>query len=149
VRQLRRQARPRTLACARDLDPSVERIRTALKAGDYHDAQQTLHQIDMATLNVADRRIITLLAALLKCLTAASDSEMRRAWRVYAAHICTYAWVGYGMLEKQLWLPRGRANYTEEKQLMQDTYWWLQIVLMREAGELPAWEGIRIVREQS
>jgi hypothetical protein len=27
-------------------------------------------------------------------------------------------------------------------------YLWLQIVMAREKGNLPAWEGIRIVRER-
>jgi hypothetical protein len=31
---------------------------------------------------------------------------------------------------------------------MIDLYWWTQIVMAREEGQLPAWEGIRIVKDE-
>jgi hypothetical protein len=66
------------------------------------------------------------------------------------------AWEGYGLLQKEIsqkernWLPfqRSPSPYAEERQIVQEAYWWLQLVLAREAGELPAWEGIRLVRER-
>ena len=36
----------------------------------------------------------------------------------------------------------------KEKQKRFEAYWWLQTVMAREEGKLPAWEGIQIVREQ-
>jgi hypothetical protein len=35
----------------------------------------------------------------------------------------------------------------KKKQDVLDVYWFLRIVQEREAGKLPAWEGIRLVRE--
>jgi hypothetical protein len=69
-----------------------------------------------------------------------------------------YAYIGYGGLEKlnrpSLWKRLlGRRGVLESladsKQTAFKLYWWLQIVQAREAGTLPAWEGIRIVREQA
>jgi len=48
------------------------------------------------------------------------------------------------------WLPQRKriSNYAADRQAILEVYWWLQIVEAREKGQLPAWEGIRIVRER-
>jgi hypothetical protein len=42
----------------------------------------------------------------------------------------------------------GSADYAEEKDAVLIAYIWLEIIMQREKGELPAWEGMRIVRER-
>jgi hypothetical protein len=42
---------------------------------------------------------------------------------------------------------RLRDNTEMLKQDILDMYWSLRLVQAREAGQLPAWEGIRLVRE--
>ena len=79
--------------------------------------------------------------------------EARQAWRKYTATIAEYIWIGYNEMEQecpwwQLWLYRQKSDYSKEKQVILDFYWSLQIVMAREQGQLPAWEGIRIVRER-
>jgi len=37
---------------------------------------------------------------------------------------------------------------SQDKQIILQLYWWFAIVTARQKGELPAWEGIRIVRER-
>ena len=39
-------------------------------------------------------------------------------------------------------------NYAREKEELALLYAWAKIVEARQKGELPAWEGIRIVRER-
>jgi hypothetical protein len=41
-----------------------------------------------------------------------------------------------------------KRDYSDEKQAMLEAAWWLYIMLEREAGRLPAWEGLRVVRER-
>jgi len=47
-----------------------------------------------------------------------------------------------------LYLNSRKTFWEMQKQVALEAYWWLQIVRLSEAGEWPAWEGIRIVREQ-
>jgi hypothetical protein len=77
--------------------------------------------------------------------------------RHYAALLLLSAWVGYEMLEEergsrqwwQRWWPRQKqTDYAEEKDAVLVGYIWLEIVMQREEGTLPAWEGIRLVRER-
>ena len=41
-----------------------------------------------------------------------------------------------------------REDLKKREEWAYEAYWWLQIVMAREEGKLPAWEGIQIVREQ-
>jgi energy-coupling factor transporter ATP-binding protein EcfA2 len=56
-----------------------------------------------------------------------------------------------GIIERPWWKPwrRFRSMYYIERlrQDVLDLYWFLRLVQAREAGKLPAWEGIRLVRE--
>ena len=84
----------------------------------------------------------------------------RLACRKYLAEILQLAYVGYELWESlepgsrvadwvMFWRrePAG-DSIRKQKQSVLDLYWWLRIVIARETGELPAWEGIRFVREQ-
>jgi hypothetical protein len=77
--------------------------------------------------------------------------------RHYTALLLLSAWVGYEMLEEERgsrqwwrrWWPRQKhTDYTAEKDAVLVGYIWLEIVMQREEGTLPAWEGIRLVRER-
>jgi hypothetical protein len=57
-----------------------------------------------------------------------------------------------GKRERPWWKPwrrfrRSIYNTEKLKQDVLDLYWSLRLVQAREAGKLPAWEGIRLVRE--
>jgi hypothetical protein len=102
-------------------------------------------------LNPFQQRRLALLLRTLDIVTADSNRETLTVWRRYAALLLACAWEGYGLLQKERgWRPfqRSPSPYAEERQIVQEAYWWLQIVLAREAGELSAWEGIRLVRER-
>jgi hypothetical protein len=95
-----------------------------------------------------------LLYELLAILTATTNLEARQGWRRYLVKLTEYIWISYDKLEKKKWyswlqrLLGRKSNYNKEKQAILNLHWWLQIITLREQGELPAWEGIRIVREK-
>jgi len=90
------------------------------------------------------KRIATLVYELIGCIELEGNQiEKRHAWRTYLAHLAENLWMGYNSLE--------RANptaqtYKAHKNVILNLYWWLQIIIAREAGKLRAWEGLRIVR---
>ena len=49
---------------------------------------------------------------------------------------------------RRLWWRRGMPDVEQDRRLLDQTYWHYRILLARADGELPAWEGIRIVRER-
>jgi hypothetical protein len=121
----------------------------AIDANEYVQARRAAQQIDITALDRFQQRQLALLLSTLDVVTAGSDREKLIAWRRYAALLLACVWEGYGLLQKESgWRPFQRPPYAEERQIVQEAYWWLQIVLAREAGELPAWEAIRLVRER-
>jgi hypothetical protein len=80
---------------------------------------------------------------------------LRKFTLALAACIFEYVYEGCEILEKEerpwwrKWIGiRRETEWGEKKRIALEAYWWLQIVRLREAVELEAWEGIRIVREQ-
>src|SRR5262249_3484849 len=148
-------ASDRALALASALSSfDIQEIVRAIVHGDLAEAQRLVEDL-MNDSNSAVARWGGLLSALLAVAAAENPIEMRAAQRRCAVSIFEYAYEGYGMLEEEArpWWRRllgfrGKGNWEEEKQIMLKSYWWLQIVRLREEGKLEAWEGIRIVREQ-
>ncbi len=148
-------ARALALALASALDLALESIYDAMKKQDFQAAKQ-LAQGMQAESNVVLQRSGTLLHELLVCATATTSAKMeaRQAWRQYIARIAEYIWIGYNEQEKlespweRYLFRRRKSDYSEDKQAILNLYWWLQIVIARKEGKLPAWEGIRIVRER-
>jgi len=162
------------LARARDLARSLARtrVRSLVLAGTIDREPYILlntKQFDAAlskirqlqkndSPSIAQQRKLTLLIDLINCQTATTTLEIRQAFRKYAIHLLEYAWIGLNELEKeivirqwwQFWkrpFPKvAKTDYLEEKQKILELYWRLKITEAREAGELPAWEGIRLVR---
>ena len=106
---------------------------------------------------LVQQRVGTLLYKLLTCATATTALEARQAWRHYLVSLTEYAVLGYDKLENKTdnrpwwkrWFSRLRqSDFAEDKQDILNLQEWLKIVMAREAGKLPAWEGIRIVRER-
>ncbi len=118
-----------------------EKIVKALEGYDWDEAERLTRILQTAS-DVFIVRRATLLIDLITVAKAAKANrffEWRRAYRQYAAHLAEYAYIGYKEWNTQ--------KYAEEMQIMVDLYWWAQIVMAREEGKLPAWEGIRIVAE--
>jgi hypothetical protein len=108
-------------------------------------------------------RLCNLLKNLIKIQVAHDMVSYRQAWREYAIHLTEYVYYGFDELKQivdsyEVKLPLWErlepimkiTNYRmceDQKAEIFDLHWWLQIVKAREAGQLPAWEGIRLVRE--
>ena len=124
-----------TLDLAFDRADTIDReLYTLLDAKQFDAALSKIQQLQNDSPSIAQQRRLTLLIDLIHCQTATTPSGIRQAFRKYAIHLLEYAWIGLNELEK-----------TKEQNILEN-YWRLKIIEAREAGELPAWEGIRLVR---
>ena len=117
------------------------------------DAQQAVTVLkDSSTIFVS--RIAHFIDALLGMSLAADFPQYRLASRQYAAQIFAHTYHVYDLLkssDKTTWWQKllgAKSAYEADQQTVLQAYWWMQILLLREEGKLPAWEGIRIVRER-
>ncbi|MCP4701908.1 MAG: NACHT domain-containing protein [Gammaproteobacteria bacterium] len=169
------RTRAHDLAHARDLDLDLDRDRdrdrahalalafdldfdtvNKIQQGNYIIGQQLIEKSPIPA-NIFARRRLALLCDVLACLSATDKKNARLAWRRYAAKLAEYTWTGYGELEKlerikrwwQFWRwGEKKSDYNIQKRTMLGLHWWLTLVNARAEGKLPAWEGIRIVRER-
>lgn len=104
------------------------------------------------------RQTAILMYDLLVSAVAPNYLAWRQARRRYTAHILEFAYAGSKGARNTNPLSRwrrlkifGTAKAAEEKwqQAILYFHWWLRIVMAREEGRLPAWEGIRVVRERA
>lgn len=87
-----------------------------------------------------------LLSNILSILLAPTPELARQAWRKYLSELLVSAYEGYNSLRSSAFL--WKRSVTLQQNAVLQFYWWLQIIIAREEGKLPAWEGIRVVREQ-
>lgn len=130
-------------------------IVDAIKHYDFLEAQRLTQRLQSDS-NVALARDAGLVSDLLAVAAAETPVAGQRAWRRYTTRTLEYVYIGYRELQdddSRSWLRRWLRARSEvddiksEQQAVLEFYWWLQIVMAREEGKLPAWEGIRIVRE--
>lgn len=115
-------------------------------------------------------RSLRVMTSLLDIADAETPTAKRRAQRRYALLVLQYALETYAGLDKgkikarlskkyhakliRLRLPNmesvaGKKKLMAHQKAVLEFYWWLRIIDAREFDELPAWEGIRVVREAS
>jgi len=149
--------RDRDLALARGLARDFNNLYQAIENNNFQEAKQLAQAMRESETNPAQQRLGTLLYELLTCATAKTFLEARQAWRQYLLSLTEYTLIGYDEREKEKdyrpwwkrWLSRQRKDdFSEDKQDILNLQGWLKIIMAREEGKLPAWEGIRIVREQ-
>ena len=90
-------------------------------------------------------RQIKLLEDISNVLTAYNDNtplkvKLRQAYRNYVQRMMFYAYEGAEAIHEE--------QRPKVKKAAQALYWQLEIIKLREEGKLPAWEGIRLVREK-
>jgi energy-coupling factor transporter ATP-binding protein EcfA2 len=118
------------------INPTFDRLRelAALldRGTDIAGARKCVEEL-LAMLAVSEppARIAALIDDHLRIAGAKDSARLRQAWQIYAAHLLEYAYES---------LPQFPPHA--------DTYWWLKIILARIDGQTPAWESLRIVREQ-
>jgi hypothetical protein len=131
-------------------------LALALEKRNFTVAQQRLQELQ-PTVTVEQRKK-SLLTELLTILSTNNYFEQRQAWRRYLAYLAEYAVIGYEMLEKEnrkTWWQRLlrwhkiKNDYTDEKKHLAQLGAWSLITTARQEDDLPAWEGIRIVRDRT
>lgn len=108
--------------------------------------------------SIDEKHMACLLVDLLEQLTADTPFVVRQARLRYTAHLIEYVWHMYEMvrLDSHPSLYRRelyrflKVEIPEEKdvQTLLALHWSCHLILARQAKTLPAWEGIRLVREQ-
>jgi hypothetical protein len=144
--------RTRARAITRAYDHVRAPIDEALRRNDLPEAQRLVaalehdREIDLALMGRA-------LSILLIIMRSETVLEMRQAQKQYMAFALEYT---YGVVANEMWrwsqwwLAPRKVSRTQQEGMKRfsNVYWFVQIGRAREAGQLPVWEGIRIVREQ-
>ncbi|MBS1791509.1 MAG: NACHT domain-containing protein [Acidobacteria bacterium] len=140
--------------------PGVRASNFAALADLVEEGKLTEAQAKAASAQSDSNKYVSCAAAILEALLnivlAKSEQLLQQARRQYAARLLEYAYGGFSEMSSadirpwwQQWLrPRRQSNDEEDRKIVLNAYWWLQIVNARAEGKLPAWEGIRIVRER-
>ena len=131
----RSRAHAHALDLARDL--ASNKIYQAIGGGNLQVAKHLIQAMQNNETDFVQQQFATLLYELLTCVTAATALETRQAWRQYLLSMTKYVLVS---------VDKSKTLYFRSEILNLHT--WLKIIIAREKGQLPAWEGIRIVREQ-
>lgn len=132
-------------------------IKAMIIDRQYVKAQTALQQRRLE-FNLHRQRWSHLLGNTLAVLSAQTDQEKLIEELKFNAQIAEYAYLGCDELERGVkqagtwwpfWFPfQKKRAYDQEKQMMLGAYWWLVFTAARLEGQLPAWEGIRLVREK-
>ncbi|MBV9927629.1 MAG: NACHT domain-containing protein [Acidobacteria bacterium] len=136
-----------------------EILNSILALGDISS-----HYYQMASVPppIDSKEVLLQRAHLIRDIAAAVAAKVkidrRRAQRQYVARILEYAYSGYQEKFYQFSpsvQPAAPAFPTRKPvreltvEEVLEIFWWITIVVAREEGRLPAWDGIRIVREQA
>ena len=149
-------------------------VKKAVKTKDYALALEIIQDFlqNEPELDIATQGLATLFLDILHILLAETPVKQRRAACTYFLHYFEYLWIGCGLAieyhKKQIAKPskKGLAIlldshyypkkhwaarlllFRENRKNAIKSYWGLQLIAAREAQQLPAWEGIRLVRER-
>ncbi len=164
----------RARALARDLVRHFESLHGLPYSSQLGDVEQVvklltslevesdpLHALDsvLDAQRLLDRastpaKILTLIADHLRIAGAHDPLTLRLAWQEYATHLLEQASAGAPRLPQRLHMALGWQEVARNDDVCPSDffrtspYWWLKIILARADGRLPAWEGIRVVRER-
>lgn len=139
------------LVCANGLTQNNDSLQDFLEERDFLAAQHHLQ-----STNDFEQIEKNLLTELFVMLTTDNFMEQRQAWQRYLAYFAENTVFRSEMIEKEqdkrTWWQRLLSwqkveGYVKQREKYIELYAWTKIVEARLKGELPAWEGIRIVRE--
>jgi energy-coupling factor transporter ATP-binding protein EcfA2 len=160
--------------CDRSLDPARDRARDLahyyaynidvvlsskvakeLQSKSVDESIYLIEKLLSINLSFHERQWAKIISDTLYMAKAETLAEYRRASRNSSINILEYAYKGFHVPEKRKrtrWKPWRRFQLSMDdteklKKYVLDVYWFLRMVQAREAGKLPAWEGIRLVRE--
>ncbi|KYF57927.1 hypothetical protein BE08_25910 [Sorangium cellulosum] len=140
------------------LAPAANRARSDTTVPfDAHVTRPLVEEL-RSTLRGQKGRMVVLVEDLLDVAGARTDLERRQRFGRYGAHVAEYLWHEQKALARvegrrkalrwfQRVTPRERMIHDNTENLLR-LHWWYVIFLARLEGKLPAWEGIRLVRER-
>lgn len=143
-------------------------VTGAMQQANIQQAVELIKQLSKSE-DIYEKRWSSILADYLKIYQAENFAQLRYGYRHYTMHIALFAFIGYksflipgtrpdnfqwAMRRKELPIGYRDLLFIEEKdrlileeRILADLYWQMVILIAREQGRLPAWEGIRLVRE--
>ncbi|MGD2086235.1 MAG: NACHT domain-containing protein [Candidatus Aminicenantes bacterium] len=130
-------------------------VAGAIESDILPKARELIKKILSTDLPDDLRRLLKLISNGVNIEKNDSFAEFRQKIRDIAIILLEYAYDGLQLLHKtewpwwKLWLRFGhsKGKTHESQQEILDLHWFLRMVQAREEGKLPAWEGIRLVRE--
>ena len=84
------------------------------------------------------------LVEALRALRADGPPDLRREQRLSEVRLVERAWEESVMASPE----KAGGEPSMARRMMAELAWWIQVILGRREGRLPAWEGIRLVRER-
>jgi len=154
------RARDLTRDLTRDLDRDLDDVLSLAHSPAHGYLRELIDVLSAHNVNSRYLRIVTLIRNLLVLASATVGSELKRAERQFASHVFECATLALFKQQagnkfpwwRRWWKLRKVAypdmkKYENEQEFFMQMSWWLKIVIARENGLLPAWEGIRIVQE--
>ncbi|KJU82875.1 hypothetical protein MBAV_004930, partial [Candidatus Magnetobacterium bavaricum] len=150
------RARARALALALDLDDiHGNKISDDIASKNYNMALEKIETILSGNHDKFVKKRATLLGDILQIAISNTDKERIIVLRKYASCIFEYIYISLveiGHYVAQPWWKRvlqikSRNAYEDDQQAALSLYLWSRLTIVRVEGKLPAWEGIRLVRE--
>jgi len=152
------------LELAKALGASVHRVLERTSAGEITlalaNARARARDLDLdrdRTLAIALRPVLAIARASQRDVAAISSegaAEVHRSPSAPTAAVRAEREDALRLIERAFAVvearaPRGPAgDEIAARALIQELYGWLRLVAARKAGSMPAWEGIRLVRER-
>lgn len=161
------RARAYELALDRDLDVDFrlahvlasgqKKLLNLLGQGEFTAAKRRADTLAKRT-DADERRTGALLAHLIDYLSSKTQKARRRALLHYAAHLTRYAWLASHdsrphksppWYRRHLLRPSIKSELNgRNSRMVLNLHLWLHMIIARQAGTLPAWEGLRLVRQR-
>jgi hypothetical protein len=154
-------ARARVRAFARKIPRTLDEkekfsvISQEVERSNFSQAKKMMSTINVEDVTTDSRHFFSLLSTALNLAVAETYTDWRAASHAYVLLIleliCETVSIEKSFYPRGYWgkwlkaetVPKGY-----QKDII-DLYWFLRTVQLREQGELPAWEGILLVREKS
>ncbi|MBF0606649.1 MAG: NACHT domain-containing protein [Candidatus Magnetobacterium sp. LHC-1] len=150
------RALARVLACAFN-NMGLNTISNDIESKNYKIALEKINPILSGNHDEYVKKRAVLLKDILQVAISDSDKECSIALIKYVVRLYEYIYLGFGEMKHdiaQSWwkrmigIKRKNAYYEQQQQAALHLYLWSRLTLARIEGKLPAWEGIRLVREQ-
>lgn len=127
-------------ACSLAEDIGEDEILAAIERRDFLGA----HALASVPGDPASEPLLVLLRELLEQLRADGPPALLRAQRLADVQLVESVWSASAEPAPEA----AESQPSTGRRTMAELTWWIHVIMARRAGLLPAWEGIRLVRER-